>query len=149
MQQLHYQHNQFMQLALQQAKLALQANEVPVGAIIVDENKQILAKAHNLTKRNVCHHAEFLAMQEVLKSRKFLDNCSLYISLEPCFMCFGAILLSRVKKVFYAVSDQKYGALTNNLTNICNTAYQMPEIYENIGAEESQKLLKQFFTNRR
>ena len=138
-----------MQLALQQAKLALQANEVPVGAIIVDENKQILAKAHNLTKQNVCQHAEFLAIQQALKNRKFLDNCSLYISLEPCFMCFGAILLSRVKKVFYAVSDQKYGALTNNLTNICNTAYQMPEIYENIGAEESQKLLKQFFANKR
>ena len=149
MQQLHYQHNQFMQLALWQAEMALQTNEVPVGAVIIDENKQILAKAHNLTKQNVCQHAEFLAIQQALKNRKFLDNCSLYISLEPCFMCFGAILLSRINKVFYALADQKYGAISNNLGNLKNTAYQLPEIYENIGAEKSLALLQQFFANKR
>ena len=66
--------NQFMQLAIQQAEIALQNNEVPVGAVIIDENYQILAKAHNLTKQNVCYHAEFLAIQEALKNRKFLKK---------------------------------------------------------------------------
>jgi tRNA(adenine34) deaminase len=141
--------NQFMQLAIQQAEIALQNNEVPVGAVIIDENYQILAKAHNLTKQNVCHHAEFLAIQEALKNRKFLNKCSLYISLEPCFMCFGAILLSRISKVFYALADQKYGAISNNLLNLQETAYKMPEIYDNIGADQSQKLLQQFFMNKR
>ena len=141
--------NQFMQLAIKQAEIALQINEVPVGAVIIDENYQVLAKTHNLTKQNVCYHAEFLAIQQALTTRKFLDKCSLYISLEPCFMCFGAILLSRVSKIFYALADQKYGAISNNLLNLQKTAYKMPEIYDNIGADQSQKILQQFFINKR
>ena len=141
--------NQFMQLAIKQAEIALQKNEMPVGALIIDENNQILAKTHNLTKQNICYHAEFLAIQEALKTRKFLDKCSLYVSLEPCFMCFGAILLSRISKIFYALDNQKYGSISNNLVNLQQTAYQMPEIYNNIGAEQSQKLLQQFFISKR
>ena len=141
--------HQFMQLAIKQAEIALQINEVPVGAVIIDENYQVLAKTHNLTKQNVCYHAEFLAIQQALTTRKFLDKCSLYISLEPCFMCFGAILLSRVSKIFYALADQKYGAISNNLLNLQKTAYKMPEIYDNIGADQSQKILQQFFINKR
>jgi tRNA(adenine34) deaminase len=142
--------NQFMQLAIQQAEIALQINEMPVGAVIIDENYQVLAKAHNLTKQNVCYHAEFLAIQQALTTRKFLDKCSLYVSLEPCFMCFGAILLTRISKVFYALDNQKYGSISNNLANLQQTCYQMPEIYNNIGSERaSEKLLQQFFTNKR
>jgi len=139
-----------MQLAIKQAEIALQNHEMPVGAVIVDEHQQILAKAHNLTKQNVCYHAEFLAIQQALKGRKFLDKCSLYVSLEPCFMCFGAILLTRISKVFYALDNQKYGSISNNLANLQQTCYQMPEIYNNIGSEKaSEKLLQQFFTNKR
>ena len=139
-----------MQLAIKQAEIALQNHEMPVGAVIVDEHQQILATAHNLTKQNVCHHAEFLAIQQALKGRKFLDKCSLYVSLEPCFMCFGAILLTRISKVFYALDNQKYGSISNNLVNLQQTCYQMPEIYNNIGSERaSEKLLQQFFNNKR
>ena len=141
--------NKFMQLAIKQAEIALQNQEMPVGAVIVNENQQLLAMAHNLTEQNICYHAEFLAIQQALKTRKFLDKCSLYVSLEPCFMCFGAILLSRVSKVFYALDNQKYGSISNNLVNLQQTCYQMPEIYNNIGAEESIKLLQQFFINKR
>ena len=118
--------------------------------LIIDENNQILAKTHNLTKQNICYHAEFLAIQEALKTRKFLDKCSLYVSLEPCFMCFGAILLTRISKVFYALDNQKYGSISNNLANLQQTCYKMPEIYNNIGSERaSEKLLQQFFNNKR
>jgi tRNA(adenine34) deaminase len=138
-----------MQLAILQAEIALQNNEVPVGAIIVDENKKILAMTHNLTNQNICHHAEYLAIQQALQNRKYLDRCSLYVSLEPCIMCFGAVLLSRISQIFYAAADKKYGSISNNLFHLKNTAYQIPEIYENIGAEKSIKLLQEFFIKKR
>ncbi len=103
----------FMNFALDQAKLAQQKNEVPVGAVVVQNNK-IIASAHNLKEsyKDCTAHAELLAIkaaQEVIGDWR-LNNCMLYSTLEPCPMCMGAILHARIDKVIYAAKDYKWGA---------------------------------------
>ena len=103
----------YMQEALKEAKKAYKKLEVPVGAIIV-KNGEIIAKAHNLkeTKNDTTKHAEILAIQRAskkLKSWRLLD-CEMYITLEPCSMCAGAIINSRVKKIYIGALDYKTGA---------------------------------------
>ncbi len=106
----------FMQEALNEAKKAYDLGEVPIGAVIVHDDK-IIAKAHNLTEReqNPLFHAELLVIQEAsakLKSRR-LHDCSLYVTLEPCSMCAGAIILARIPNVYIACKDAKSGAVSS------------------------------------
>ena len=105
--------NKFMKQALKEAKKAYEKLEVPVGAVIVKDGK-IIAKAHNLkeTKTDTTKHAEILAIQKAskkLESWRLLD-CEMYITLEPCSMCAGAIINSRIKKVYIGALDEKTGA---------------------------------------
>ena len=103
-----------MSLALEQAKLAALKGEVPVGAIIV-EDSQVIAQAHNETEhgQNATQHAELLAINRACQklARSRLTNCSLYVTLEPCPMCIGAILLARIDTLYFGANDPSMGAV--------------------------------------
>ena len=134
--------------ALKEAKKAFDADEVPVGAIIVAENR-IIARAHNLTQRlnDVTAHAEMQAITSAANAigGKYLNECSIYISLEPCVMCAGALAWSQIGTVIYGASDQKRG-----FSMISNTLlHPKTKILGGIMAEESEQLLKTFFSKKR
>ena len=105
-----------MSLAIDQAQKAYRLDEVPVGALVVDESEKVLARAHNLKEknRNPCHHAEVLALSEASKSLGDwrLEGCILYTTLEPCVMCMGALVHARVARLVFGAYDEKGGALT-------------------------------------
>lgn len=139
-------HNRFMKEALAQAQIAYENDEVPVGAVIVYKG-EIIAKAYNTNyqEANPLVHAEMKVIDQaskILKTR-YLDECDLYVSLEPCLMCTGAIINSRIRKVYFASFDLNNGALisTNNANKI--------EWYGGILAEEAKKLLSSYFENKR
>ena len=104
----------YMRLAIVEAKKAFAKEEVPVGAIIVYQDK-IIARGYNLreTKKSVLGHAEINVIKKANKklNQKFLDDCILYVTLEPCLMCAGAIQAARIKKVIYSAKEPKFGCL--------------------------------------
>lgn len=143
----------FMELALAQAKLAFKKDEVPVGAIIV-ENGKIITSAYNcnLTKKDPTAHAEILTLRKAAKimGSSRLDNCDLYVTLEPCAMCAAAIALARIRRVYYAASDIKFGAVENGARIFSSSScFHQPEIYSGILEEESRKLMQDFFRSKR
>jgi len=137
----------FMKKALQEAELALSAGEVPVGAVIVCNN-QIVAKAHNQveTLNDATAHAEMLAITAATHylGSKYLKNCTLYVTLEPCQMCAGAAYWSQLGKIVYGASDEKRGYLHWN----CQV-HPKTEVKRNVLALESEKLLNEFFKKMR
>lgn len=108
-----YNDEYFMRQALAQAQLAFDKNEIPVGAVVV-ANKQIIARAHNLTEQltDVTAHAEMQAITAAADyiGSKYLKKCTLYVTLEPCVMCAGALFWSQLDKVVFAANDEKRGA---------------------------------------
>jgi len=142
-----------MKEALKQAKIAFKENEVPVGVVIV-ENGKIIAKAYNsnLKLNDPTAHAEIIALRKAAKLKKSarLDNCDIYVTLEPCAMCSAAISLSRIRRVYYALSDNKFGAIENGVKFFnSSSCHHNPEIYSQISEEESRNLLQEFFRRRR
>jgi len=141
--------NIFMQEALNQAKIAFAKDEVPVGAVIVCEGK-IIAKSfnQNISLNDPCAHAEILALKRAaeVKNSPRLDDCDLYVTLEPCTMCLGAISWARIKSLYFGAGDEKFGAITNG---VILKNYHKPEIYSGINEEESKKLLQDFFKSKR
>ena len=143
----------FMKKALQEAKKAYNKLEVPVGCIIV-KNGEIIAKAHNLkeTKYDTTKHAEILAIQKAskkLKSWRLLD-CEMYVTLEPCPMCAGAIINSRIKKIYYGAKDEKTGAIGSVLNLLVDYKFNHKvEVESSILENECQAILKNFFKNLR
>jgi tRNA(adenine34) deaminase len=138
----------FMKQALVQAKKAYDKDEVPVGAIIVCDN-QIIARAHNYTEalNDVTAHAEmqaFTAAADYLGG-KYLNECTLYVTLEPCVMCGGAAYWTQLKKVVYGAKDEKRGFST--LTQ--NILHPKTEIEGGLLQEECVKLLSEFFKSKR
>ena len=133
----------YMQLAIKQAKKALKYNEVPVGTIIVKKGK-IISQAYNKREKskNVIKHAEIIAISKACKKLKNwrLDDCEIYVTMEPCMMCSGAIEQSRIKKIVYGVKNKNYGC-TSNLKNV--------EIISQICEEECKKIVQTFFEKRR
>lgn len=133
----------YMNLALKEAKKALKYDEVPVGAIIVKNNK-VIAKAFNKKEKtkNVTKHAEIIAISKACKKIKNwrLDDCIIYVTMEPCMMCSGAIEQARIKKIVYGVKNQNYG-YTSNLKNI--------KIISQVCENECKKLVQSFFKKRR
>lgn len=107
-------HDHFMQIALEEAEQAMRENEVPVGALVVHEGR-IIARAHNQREqlRDPTAHAEMIAITQAAESRQSwrLDGCTLYVTLEPCPMCAGAILQARIPTVVYGATDPKAGAV--------------------------------------
>ncbi len=145
--------NKFMAAALDQARIAAKKDEVPIGAVIVC-NQEIIAATHNQNRElsDPTAHAEILALREAAakKNSPRLDDCDLYITLEPCTMCAAAISLARIRNVFYACGDSKFGAVENG-ANFFNSksCHHKPEIYSGINEEESRGLLQEFFTKKR
>ncbi len=134
----------YMMAAIKEAKKAYAKKEVPVGAVIVKNNK-IISKAHNQreNKQNVIKHAEIIALEKACKKLKTwrLEECEIYVTLEPCMMCCGAIEQSRIKKIIYATESPKYGYL-KNMKNIV--------IDKNVThSNECSIMLKKFFINKR
>ena len=144
----------YMDLALKEAEKAKEKKEVPVGAIIVNELGEVIAKAHNLveTKNNATCHAEKLVIEKALKimNSRYLDNCDLWVTLEPCVMCAGLIKQTRIKRLYYGAEDKKGGAVDNGSRIFSNKLVKSSlEIYSGISALKSEKLLKDFFLNLR
>ena len=140
---------EYMQSALEQAQLAYENDEVPVGAIVVYQGN-IIARAYNTNyhDNNALSHAEIKVIDLACKKLKSknLSECTLYVTLEPCMMCTGAILNARIKKIYFGAFDLKYGAI------ISNQFYKdSKEIEWNPGIlkKESSELLKQYFEKKR
>lgn len=139
----------FMKEALKEAKKAYDKLEVPVGAVIVKDGK-IIARAHNLkeTKFDTTKHAEILAIQKAsrkLESWRLLD-CEMYVTLEPCSMCAGAILNSRIKKIYIGTLDEKTGAAGSVLNLFEDYKFNHDvEVEKGIMKEQCESMLKDFF----
>jgi len=139
--------------ALRQAQIAANKDEVPVGALVVLEGK-IIAAAHNQNRESVdpTAHAEIIAlrMASITKNSSRLDDCDLYVTLEPCAMCAAAISLARIRNVFYACSDAKFGAVENGVKFFnSKSCYHKPEVYSGIAEDEAKKMLQDFFEKKR
>ncbi|WP_422858393.1 nucleoside deaminase [Flagellimonas sp. S174] len=137
----------FMKKALQEAELAFENGEVPVGAVIAIDNR-IIGRAHNLTERlnDVTAHAEMQAITAASNflGGKYLHNCTLYVTLEPCQMCAGALYWSQISKVVYGAPDLERGF------NVMGTQlHPKTEIFGGVMEKEASELLKRFFIQRR
>jgi tRNA(adenine34) deaminase len=138
----------FMHEAYKEAKKALKKNEVPVGAVVVYKNK-IIAKGHNTREKTQSFHAhaEFIAM---MKAARFLgtwrlDECEVYVTMEPCPMCAGAMIQSRIKKVHYATKDLKSGVV-DSIINMFDLPFNHHvQVERGLMEKESETLLKDFF----
>jgi len=145
----------FMKIALQEAKKAFVKDEVPVGAVIVHlKTGKIISKAHNQTEHGAdpTKHAEIEAIRKACKKlvAKRLWDCAMYVNLEPCTMCAAAISFARIERLVIGASDEKGGAVLNGVRFFENkTCHFKPDVCTGIMAEESSKLLKEFFKNKR
>ena len=139
----------YMKQALKEAEKAYKKLEVPVGAVIVKDGK-IIARAHNQkeTRTDTTKHAEILAIQKAskkLESWRLID-CEMYVTLEPCSMCAGAMINSRIKKVYIGASDEKTGAVGSKLNLFSDYKFNHEVDYEKgILEEEARNILQQFF----
>ena len=149
---MKYQENpkkyKFMKAALNEAKKAAAKNEVPVGAVVVFQDK-IIARAHNLreSKQLIEAHAEFLAMKKAAKKIGSwrLEDCDIYVTMEPCPMCAGAMIQSRISHLYYAVDDPKAGVV-NSMMKIFEFPFNHHvNVESGILADESRTLIQDFF----
>ena len=142
----------YMKLAIKQAELAAERGEVPVGAVIVRDGK-IISSAYNLreTNRMPTAHAELLAVEEACRilGKKFLSDCTLYVTLEPCPMCAGTLVASRIGRIVYGAKDPRAGACGSLLDLFAYPLEARPELAHGVLAEESLALLRDFFAKRR
>lgn len=142
----------FMLIAIKEAKKAAALDEVPVGAVVVKDGV-IISYAHNLceTKSDPTAHAEILAIKKALKKLKTnrLNGCELYVTLEPCPMCAGAIINSKVSKVIFGAFDLKGGAVSSRVDLFNKGFNHKPEVYEGICEKECAEILTEFFKNKR
>ena len=137
-----------MSLAIKEAIKARKKNEVPVGAIIVDRCGNVIAKAHNLgeTRNDPPCHAEKLVIEKALKKtgKRFLNDCDIWVTLEPCVMCAGLIKQTRIRRLYYGAEDKKGGAIDNGVRVFSDNKTSI-EIYSGFSADQSERLLKDFF----
>jgi len=142
-----------MRLALDQAREAALAGEVPVGAVIA-RGEEVIASARNcmIAGADPTAHAEMAAIRaagQALGSSR-LDGCDLWVTLEPCAMCAGAIALSRISRLYFAAADPKGGAVLNGPRLFGQpTCHHSPEVYPGIGEAEAAQMLRRFFAERR
>ena len=141
-----------MKEALKEAKTAALKGEVPVGAVIV-KNGEIIAKGRNMReeKQNALSHAEIEAINEACQKLKSwrLDDCEMYVTLEPCPMCAGAIINARIKTLIFGAFDQKAGSI-DSVVNLCDYPYNHKvEVYGGICEDDCLEVLKSFFENLR
>lgn len=143
----------YIKLAYKEALKAFSEGEVPVGAIIVKDDK-VIAKAHNMReqKKSTIAHAEILAISKACKKvdAKFLDGATIYITLEPCLMCMGAIIQARISRIVYSANEPKFGSIVS-IGNILND-YKLNhhiEVTQGIMEDEVSELMKSFFSGLR
>jgi tRNA(adenine34) deaminase len=147
-------HTKFMNLALLEAKKAGQIDEVPVGALLVSENGNILAAAHNQTlkKNDPTAHAEILALRKAAEKRRNyrLLNTTLYVTVEPCIMCTGALIHARVARIVFGTPDLKWGGVGSlyNLADDSRLNHQI-EILKGVCENECRSLMQDFFRTKR
>lgn len=137
----------FMKKALEEAKCALKRGEVPVGAIVVIQDR-VIARAHNLTEtlNDVTAHAEMQAITAAANylGGKYLKNCTLYVTLEPCQMCAGALYWAQISKIVYATRDENRGCI-----NLKTRLHPKTNMIGGVLASEAAALLKEFFMRKR
>ncbi|WP_417309746.1 nucleoside deaminase [Devosia sp.] len=142
-----------MDRALELAAEAAADGEAPVGAVIVEDGRVLAAERNRMRALNdPTAHAEFLAIRAALAARGTgrLDGCDLYVTLEPCAMCAGAIAHARLRRVYYGAEDPKAGAVDNGVRLFASPAcHHRPEVIGGLGAGKSAALLKSFFAERR
>lgn len=143
----------FMDLAIKQAKLAADRSEVPVGALIVKNGAVIAADGNRILElKDPTAHAELRVIRQaasILGTERLIE-CDLYVTLEPCPMCAGAISLSRIRRLYFGADDPKSGAVENGVRYFEDpTCHHSPEIYSGIQRETCRKLLIEFFSDKR
>lgn len=143
----------YMNIALEQAKIAFKKGDVPVGAVIIMGNK-VISKAYNRKNKeqNAIKHAEIIAIEKACKKLRswYLNDCILYVTMEPCLMCCGAILQSRIKRVVYGTECNKFGfagSIDNVLIN--NKNNHSVELQSGVCSEDCSMILKEFFSDKR
>ena len=143
----------FMEMALAEARAAGERGEVPVGCVLVRDG-EVIARAGNRTiiDRDPTAHAEMIAIRQaahVLRSER-LEDCDLYVTLEPCVMCAGALSFARIRRLYYGACDPKGGAVENGVKFFTSsTCHHRPEIYGGLAEAAAGDLLKRFFQERR
>jgi tRNA(adenine34) deaminase len=143
----------FMDMALEEARAAGARGEVPVGCVIVRDGA-VVARAGNrtLADRDPTAHAEIIAIRQAATSlgSERLDACDLYVTLEPCAMCAGAVAFARIRRLYYGAADPKGGAVDNGVKFFASpTCHHRPEVYGGLAEAEASALLKEFFRERR
>ena len=140
--------NKFMRAALREAEKAANKEEIPVGAVVVYQNK-IIARGHNLreTTQSFHAHAEFIAMLRAAKKLKSwrLEDCDVYVTMEPCPMCAGAMIQSRIRTLYYGTKDPKAGGV-DSVTHLLDIPFNHKiEVHSGILEETSKQMIKEFF----
>jgi tRNA(adenine34) deaminase len=143
----------FMEEALAEARAAEAAGEVPVGCVVVREGA-VIGRAGNRTlrDRDPTAHAEVLAIRQAAATlgSERLTDCDLYVTLEPCAMCAGAVSFARIRRLYYGAADPKGGAVDNGVRFFASpTCHHRPEVYGGIAEQDSAALLRAFFAARR
>lgn len=137
----------YMKMALQEAAIALEKDEVPIGCVIVSNNR-VIARAHNLTEtlNDVTAHAEMQAITSAANflGGKYLKDCTLYVTLEPCVMCSGALSWSQISKVVIGARDEQRGFINKNLS-----LHPKTEIVTGVMEYECSSIVKEFFKSKR
>lgn len=137
----------FMRKALQEAQTAFEKGEVPVGAVVVIDNK-VIARSHNLTEllNDVTAHAEMQSITAAANflGGKYLSNCTLYVTIEPCQMCAGALYWSQISKIIYGARDEERGFITMG-----TKLHPKTKVFGGVLEKESAELMVSFFANKR
>tara|TARA_Y100000996_G_scaffold357898_1_gene299340 strand:+ start:33 stop:470 length:438 start_codon:yes stop_codon:yes gene_type:complete len=143
-----------MDIAIEEAKLALKVGEVPIGAVIIDDCGDIISRAHNLTNSSYdpTGHAEIIAIRIAVSklSNNILSNCDIYVTLEPCIMCAAAISNARIRRLYFGAHDTKNGSVESHF-NYYNSPLcsHKPEIYGGISEAQTKEIISSFFEEKR
>jgi tRNA(adenine34) deaminase len=143
----------FMEMALEEARAAGERGEVPVGCVLV-RGGEVIARAGNRTvaDRDPTAHAEMVAIRDAARTlgSERLEDCDLYVTLEPCAMCAGALSFARIRRLYYGAADSKGGAIDNGVKFFASpTCHHRPEVYGGLAEAAAGDLLKRFFNDRR
>ena len=145
-------HIQYLNEAYNEAQKSLQIDEVPVGSVVV-YNNEIIGRGHNLreSKMDIIGHAEIVAMREACLHQQSwrLTGCVLYVTLEPCAMCTGAIIQSRIDKLVFGALDEKFGCILSQYTLLDDNLLGTKIDYEYLNDERCSKILSDYFRNKR
>ena len=141
-----------MKIALEEARSAFQENEVPIGAVLI-KNEKLICKNHNRANQfnDPLAHAEKLVIEDAIQNgEKFLQDCTLFVTVEPCLMCAGMIIWSRLGKVVFGCYDDKAGAVGSIYNTLLDKNFNHhPEVVSSVLARECSELMKTFFTEKR